>query len=436
MFELFESLLLGGGDRKEDKFDKIDIVGNYNFYVEPCIKGFIGLHSSTIVIQVYEDSTKAKPLAFEVKWSKIFNNETYEMEGYSEKHYNITPSDIDLKIRAAVTCTSAYYPGVAYVYLGPIELDPTFKPELEGMIVNQIGNFKARVLSINTQSLPTNVCQIRVAKPTLTLNFDSSLEEVPELKALSDKGAFLPLEINFEEDSAIKVRTDSHSITDVVLTCKSDAGIETKYGLRFASRVQRDTFYIFLRLFRSIKSSFIEKLLGQYDVLLIANWSVLNLELEEEEDDPMNEPGYYLLLKHEGVRQLLRRQLRISRDMNQENLLRLDNLDSFQHKLDVAVAEFRNLVAQAKGASKTQLKQLEESGKSFLEDLKSLTTKKARKGSCDMSILADDDASSLRREIKDLKDKNDKIRVYIDQLNKGVIQPAFEVQYKPNLESF
>ena len=50
MFELFESLLLGGGDRKEDKFDKIDIIGNYSFYVEPCIQGFIGLHSSTVVI--------------------------------------------------------------------------------------------------------------------------------------------------------------------------------------------------------------------------------------------------------------------------------------------------------------------------------------------------------------------------------------------------
>ena len=84
--------------------------------------------------------------------------------------------------------------------------------------------------------------------------------------------------------------------------------------------------------------------MGQYDILLVANWSVLNIELEEEEDDPMDQPGYYLMLKHDGIRTLLRRQLRHSRDMNQENLMRLEILDSLQYKLDEAVAEFRNLV--------------------------------------------------------------------------------------------
>lgn len=132
MLEFFESLILGK-EPKNKHDDLIDIVGNFNFYVQPAIQGFIGLHSSTLVIQVYEDVSKRKPLEFSVKWSKILKNETYDMEGYTEKHYHLTPSDIDLKVRAAVSCNTPGYPGVAYIYYGRIELDPTLVAEIEGM---------------------------------------------------------------------------------------------------------------------------------------------------------------------------------------------------------------------------------------------------------------------------------------------------------------
>lgn len=418
MLELFESLLLGK-EPKPKHDELIDIVGNYSFYVQPAIQGFIGLHSSTIVIQAFEDASRKKAIDFSVKWSKILKNETYDMEGYVEKHYHLTPSDIDLKVRAAVSCNTPGYPGVAYIYYGKIDLDPTLVAEIEGMILSQRGDFKARLLMINGEQMPQNVCHIRVAKPMITLSFDSTLEDVPELYELANKGAFLPVEMNFEEESGLKVRIDNYSITDVGISMKSESGIETKYGFRFASRAQRDIFYIFLRVLRSIKGAFIEKLLNEYEVLQTASWSVINLELDEEEDDPLDKPGYYILLKHDGIRELLRKMLRVNRDLNQENLGTLGTLDEMQIALERALNEFKRLIVKVRGAGISDLRDMELSGWNFLEEIKNIGKRKPKTADADLSILADDDVTSLRRDVKNLKIYNDRIRQEIETIKAG-----------------
>lgn len=427
MFEFFESLL--GKDKAGDqKLDKLELTGNYEFHVEPTIIGFMGIHTSTVVLTVYEDSSHRKPLEFSVKWSKILNNVPYEMNDYNEKHYHLTPSDIDLRIRASITCNDSKYPGVAYLYIGPIEIDRSLLPEIEGLVLNLKSSFKARIITKNKQDLRPNDSLIRIDKPYLIINFDPSLED----KALSNSelAAYLPVEINFETDHSVKVRVDNHSTTNVAVVYKDDKGDENRLVVQFDSRERRDTFYIFLRLLRSIKAAFLDKLVGEYDTLLSAPWSPLQLDLDEDEDDPEGELGFYEIFRQDSIREHLRSLLRVKHELSMDNLALTDSLTVMEEDLSHSAKQFRALLDEGRSKRPKNLARYEKSMSalgelsfSILDDLK----KGSRRGS-----PHPDFSKNAAEELKQIKEINTALRKELENIKQG---KAPNLQANPLQES-
>ena len=297
------------------------------------------------------------------------------MESYHERHYHFTPSDIDLKIRAAITCLDPRYPGVAYLYIGPIEIDHTLNPELEGMVLNMKGSFKVQVLALNNIPVRPNSSVIRIDKPYLTINFDPILEDTSTNQ--TDPVCFLPLEINFETDHQLKVRVDNYSTTVVVIAWKDEHSKDHRIVAQFDTREQRDIFYIFLRLLRSIKTHFLERQMQEYDVILNAEWSCLHLDLDDEEDDPEGKHSFYEILRSDTIREHLRELLRIKRELSQENLSLTDSIGVLEADLQECSKQFRELLSEFKSGKVKNLSKYEKSRSvlgelsfSILDDLK------------------------------------------------------------------
>lgn len=421
MLELFESLL---GDATGDQTkSKLELVGNYSFYVEPSIIGFQGYHSSTVVLTVFEDHSKKRPLEFSVKWSRIMNNETYEMENYREKHYHLTPSDIDLKVRAVITCESPKFPGAAYLYIGPVEIDRSLIPELEGMTMNAKGSFKTRIVARNNNPLKPNDSVIRIDRPYITINFDPNLEEEGLTEA--EIAEFLPIEINFEMDRSFKVRCDTFSPTNVVIVHKNEIGRENRLVAQFETREKRDIFYIFLRLLRSLKSSFLEKLYNDYDLFCHAEWSPLIKELDDDEDDPEGEFSFYEMFLHDALREQLRKLLKGKFDLSLENLALADSLLVIENDLDYCSRQFRSLLEDGKNKSSKNLSKYEKS-KSTLGETSFSVLEGVKKGGNKREATQQSNKTeidSLERELKMQKEENLNIRKEIEALKQ---QPALE----------
>lgn len=414
MIELFESLLLGE-NLDEKKANRVELVGNYGFYIEPSIVGFQGVHTSTVVLAVYADPSKKMPLEFSIKWSKILNNEPYEMEKYHEKHYHFTPSDIDLKVRAAITCHDPKYPGVGYLYVGPIEIDRSLLPEIEGLVLNLKGSFKIRALARDKHDLKPNNSLIRIDKPYLIINFDPDLEEM--VLNNSELPAFLPIEINFETDHSIKVRVDNYSTTNVVITFKDEQG-ENRLVVQFDSRERRDTFYIFLRLLRSIKTTFLDRLVSEYDTLLSSAWSPMQTEMDEDEDEPEGELGLYEILRHDSIREHLRSMLRVKQELSMENVALTDSLQVMEDDLNSSAKQFSSLIEDVKNKKVRSLARYEKSVSalgemsfSILGDIK----KGAKKGG-DQPAKTQISTKEITEEIKKIKETNVLLRKDLENL--------------------
>lgn len=417
MFELFETLLLGEAI-KEEKNSKLELMGNYGFYVEPSIIGFQGYHTSTVVLTVYEDHSKSNPLEFDVKWSKILKNEPFDMENYIEKHYHITPSDIDLKIRAAISCKDAKYPGVAYLYVGPIDLDKSLLPELEGMMLNQRSSFKVRVVAKGNKTLKYNDSVVRIDKPYLTVTFDPTLEDMALTN--SEATAFLPVEINFEADSSIKVRTDNYSTTNVILSYRDDAGVDNRLVIQFDSRDRRDIFYILLRLLRSIKTTFLDKLFSEYDSLIEAPWGLIHHEMGDEEDDPEAEFGFYEVARHDSIREHLRTLLRVKHDLSMENMALSDSLSVMEDDLNHSAKQFRALLDEGRTGKPKNLARYDKSRSalgelsfSILDDIKKGNKKGTREPA------NPDISKNAAEELKKLKETNMLLKRELEAMKKG-----------------
>ena len=418
MLDLLSSLLLGTSAQETAK-PKLEITGNYNFYVEPSIVGFEAYHSSTLVITVYENLTKKKQLDFVVKWSKILNNEPYDMENYQETHYHLTPSDIDLKIRAAISCKDPQYSGVAYLYLGPIELDKTVSPELEGLVINLKGSFKVQIMSQNNIALRPNESVIRIDKPYLTVNFDPSiLGSVTYNK--SDTEPFLPIEINFEADQELKIRIDNYSTTVVVFAYKEESK-DGRLVIQFETREQRDVFYIFVRLMRSIKKGFMDRLISEYDILVHAPWSFLNLKLGEEQDDPEGQLSFFEILYFDSTREHLRDLLRMRRELSQESLVLTDSLVVMETDLLECTKQFRELLNESKSGKPVRNLAKYEKSRSVLGELSFSILGGIKKGEGsprkrEEEVVTKED---LEKELKQYKEANSKLKKGIEALKKG-----------------
>lgn len=83
------------------------------------------------------------------------------------------------------------------------------------------------------------------------------------------------------------------------------------------------------------------------------------------------------------------------------------------------------MVQLGRTANPTQLKLMEKSVASALDEIKQ-TKKTQKSGAGDISILADDEHQTLRRDVKQLKQINDQLKKEIEQLQGSANLSRFE----------
>ena len=253
MLEYLENLLLG----EEVGRDIMQCHGSFSFFLEPVIKGTLPLHSCSIVITCYETRERKTAIDFDIKWCKIIGDNVYEVRDYHEHYYHVNPSDIDLKLRVVISSKNPKYPGTAFLTIGPIELDGAVKPELEGMLINRASFFKVMVVSMDEHKVPPNLSLFRIEKPYLYLTFDQHV-----VSRSQDQSKYAPMVFNFESDNDVRIKVDSENINNILVQYKDLAGKDITLKAKFDSRMQRDIFYIYLKLMRILKADIIHKQIG------------------------------------------------------------------------------------------------------------------------------------------------------------------------------
>lgn len=417
MFGFFDSYIIGENILQHNKNPKLNVIGNFDYFVEPSFLGCEGYHSSTVILSVYDSKKKKEELEFKVKWAKVIGDKAYILDDYAERHYHFTPSDIDLVIRASITVENPKYSGVAYLYFGKIDLDISIAPEIQGMCLNMKGTFRTKILAQNGKPFSPNDSLLIVDRPYFTIKFDRMLEGK---YTVNGEPSFVPIVFNFETTTGIKVRIDNTSTTVVNIIYKEEDQSDTKLVIQFDTRQARDTFYIFLRLLRSIKGSYLDKLNADYERLINLHWCVLNQELDEEEDDPVDDYGYYEIFRQDNIREHLRMMVRIQHDLSLENLSLGDCLGILEEDLDNCTKQFRSLLEEGKKGRPKNLSKYEKSRSvlgelslSILEDVKG-----GKKKRSETNYTSPEMIETLENEIKAYKESSTKIRQEIEDLMK------------------
>lgn len=329
--------------------DPIVVRGDFNFFIDPVIQGTIPNHTISVTITCFQNNRKEAPIDFDIKWCKILNEDVYEVKDYKVPYYHANPADIDLKIRAIVTSRDPSYPGTAILTIGPIILDGTLKPELEGLVLNKSSYFSIGVLSINEERIQPNMSVVQINKPFITLNFDSKF-----VARQKNRELWQPITLDFETDPHVKIKTDINNVNNVLLTCKPDHfEAISVLKLKFDSRMERDIFYIYLKLMRILKSSIIEDSLLEYDRYLEAPWSIMQMNVDKL---GLGIVGYEHLNQFDLVREFLKEMVRVNKQLNEENISLLDSADILEQDLHMAVKEYRALLDDAKMSAQTKKK--------------------------------------------------------------------------------
>ncbi len=358
MLEYLENLLLGEDSTK----DLMQCHGAFSFFLEPVIKGTLPLHSCSIVVTCYETRDRQKPIDFDIKWCKIIGDNVYEVKDYHEHYYHVNPADIDLRLRVIISSKNPKFPGTAYLTIGPIELDGAIKPELEGMLINRASFFKIFVVSIDDVKVPPNLSLFRIEKPYLYLTFDQHI-----ISRASDPNKYAPMVFNFESDNDVRIKVDSENINNILVVFKDLAGKESILKAKFDSRMQRDIFYIYLKLMRILKAEIIHKEISKYEEVLKLSWNLLNVSLMDGDRGRT-----YLTIERSFIFDLIRENLksmvRMNKELNEENTTLLDSVDLLEADLDASVKEFRNLLEDGKTKNTKNLRAYEQKSKSIIRE--------------------------------------------------------------------
>lgn len=339
-----------------------DVKGNYRFHFAPTFTGQAPLNTHTILLFCFEDAEKRAPVEFTAKWCKIMDNDVYEIKDYAETYYHVNPSDIDLKIRAIVTSKCPKHPGTAILTVGPIVLDGSIKPELEGMVLNKAANFRCTFISLNQEKISPNLSLLKVEKPIMRILFDPKMvNREPDAK----KELFQNIEFDFEKDTDLKVKVDSHNINNIIIQYKR-GGFPQILLAKFDSRMQRDLFYIYLKLMRMLRSKILEDMDGEYEKLLSMPWCFLKAGSETDRYDELR--GYQALYSADIVRETLKEMVRYNKALQEENVNLIDSVHLLEQDLRFAVTEFEELLKDGRNKNTKNLRKFERSHRSILQE--------------------------------------------------------------------
>ena len=366
-------------ERNQDQ-QNIIFDGDYEFWIEPRIKGELPFQTASIIIECFKSDDKTTPLDFHSRWYRVMNGKNYEIkESEDAKYYNVTPYDIGACIRVAVKAKQGLVDGLGFVTFGPFVLDPCLKPYLEHHLLSCQGSFQFSLYKhgdryIDDQSDFANVAEFEDTK--LGFRFGNGYQELRDfsIDLFETRGITLQCDsreprnllIAFQKGqeeyinaSILIGRSDISRLVDSkrqnktntmfgyseMLSMENDGrsafvkqggdgkGIiqmrndeEQSEGvdydnlfemvIKFENRFLRDCFVTSLRLMRAKRSLPLRTLYENIDIMLRKHWFPPEVEMRSSQ---------YVLGAFElhGFRAILQRMLRINKNLNLEH----DNLN-------------------------------------------------------------------------------------------------------------
>ncbi len=430
MIRFLEELL----DLVDVQADFITVKGNFDFFLDPVIKGVVPYHTCSVVITCYQNGQKRDFVDFDIKWYKIIGSDTYEYKDYNEKYYHCNASDADVKIKAVITSKDPKFPGVAYFCMGPIHLDPILKPEVEGMLLNSEAYFVVNILEDNSEKLLPNLSSILIRKPYLTVHFDSHL-------ARRDKqqGRFDEIVLNLEIDQSLKIRVDPFAISTMSIMFSQpspEAGREPKerdMRVKFDSRMQRDIFYIYYKLMRMLRANIIKEVKEEFELIMTLPWIFLNQTKNSLTEDSEE---FHNLFSFDLIREHLKSMVRLNKELNEENTAFIDTMDILEADFDLATKEYQNLLEDSRKNVTKNLRKYEKSGLSILQessmvidDVRSKTKKKKKEIEANLV----QEIRQTQEDIDSIKAANELYKKEIDKFKSQPSRP--EADSPPKMES-
>lgn len=430
MIRFLEGLL----DLAEPPQEFVTVKGDFSFFLDPVIKGVVPYHTCSIVITCYENGHKKDFVDFEIKWYKIIGSDTYEYKDYTEKYYHCNASDADVKIKALITSKDPKFPGTAYFTIGPMQLDPILKPEVEGMLLNSEAFFAVNVLTDNEEKLLPNLSSILLKKPFLTLHFDSHLA-----RRERQQGRFDDIVVNLETDLSLKVRADPFAISTMVISTQNqtespgEVATSREVKVKFDSRMQRDIFYIYFKLMRMLRAKIIAEIKEEFELIMRLPWIFLNQTKSSLTEDSEE---FHNLFSFDLIREQLKAMVRLNKDLNEENTALIDTMDILEADFDLATKEYQNLLEDSRKNVTKNLRKYEKSGLSILQessmvidDVRSKTKKKKK-----------EIEANLVREIRQTQEDIDSVKaaneLYKKEIDKYKSRPQrSDADSPPKLES-
>lgn len=411
MFQYFEELILGNSK----DIAPFEVKGNFNFKFCPTFKGQPPLNTISIVVACYQNETMEEKIEFSIKWCKIMDNDVYEIRDYHENYYHVNPSDIDLRIRAVVTSKNQKFPGTAILTVGPIMLDGAIKPELEGMVLNKSASFKCAFVSWNEERISPNLSLIHVEKPIMKIVFDPKMVS---REGEVNKQKFRDLEFNFEKELDLKVKVDSHNINNIIIQFQAEKNTQSLLA-KFDNRMQRDLFYIYLKLMRMLRAKILEDMDTEFEKLIGMSWCFLNTPPATDLYDGLR--GYQFIFSSDILRETLKKMVRLNKTLQGENVHYVDSLEILENDLQVSVKEFDALLEDGKIKNTKNLKKFERSHRSIIQEssviidgVKTKNKKQQRKN--DESII--EATRDIQDELTSVKKINEILKKEIE-LHKG-----------------
>ena len=344
------------------------------------IEGKLPDHNITLTVSAFTESFLRKKLAVSVVWYKSFREKEHKIPNHDHPFYHCSPADVDLILRAEITCAEWGFEGKASIYFGPIQLSPIVTCEIQSSVFLQAHTQTVLLLQVNDEKVKiNNKTRLSVERGSLEVNFDPCLTKHPQLSKITDWSGFkcsIGEKCNPQEEELL-VYFDNVDPKNLFITKRTGpAGSAdeknqiaqswqdhsmpkiTNYKVQFFSRYDRDMFYVVFRLYRMLKASAIETCIESYTTLLTCDWLFLYWKVWKESGvyagDPFDteEVNTDNLLQYDLVREKLRSLIYLNRQLLFDRTEKMDLLDVMQTDLELAQASLRQLIEDASGAQK------------------------------------------------------------------------------------
>jgi len=357
----------------------ISFSGDYEFFLDVDILQELPFHTASVNIKAYASSSKETPISITVDWFRIIGDQIIPIKNTPGTIYNANPYDIGCIVRGAVKSSTGASEGVAFVEIGPFQIDPAVKPFIEDSLLSRRAGFNFRLIAYDDIYIEDNsdfANTIRIDGDIFSINYSEGLEIYPDfavdmsrpkmfrVKVIADDPRCLV--VMYRQSTIIKNDPFTKSVPRLPLDSMSAQskpetprkerlskalansiyimGMEpgrvdledlemVKIEIKMESQILRDAFLASLRLNVLSEGLPLRKLLDSVDYII--RKEIFPIQYDENTNQYQK-----ALFQLSSFRETLRKMLNVNRNLNYENDTINDCIEILRNDISILITEF------------------------------------------------------------------------------------------------